>query len=73
MSKTRGIEPGSLAPIPRVALTKRQAAEALSISLRSFENYVQPELRMIRRGRMRLVSVTELQRWAEENAERVFE
>jgi len=54
--------------VPRVALTKSEAAEALGISIDSFERHVQPELRVIRRGRMRLVPLRELERWAAENA-----
>ncbi len=50
--------------VPRVTLTKAEAAAALGISIDSFERHVQPELRVIRRGRMRLVPVRELERWA---------
>ncbi len=39
------------------------------MSIDSFERYVQPELRLIRRGRIRVVPVRELERWLEENAE----
>lgn len=73
MSKTRGVEPGSLAPIPRVALTREEAAAALGVGLETFRTKVQPELQMIRRGSVRIVAVTELQRWIDENAERVLE
>jgi hypothetical protein len=60
-------------PIPRVALTREEAATSLGMgSVDSFERYVQPHVRMIRRGRLRLVPVTELQRWVEDNAERVL-
>ena len=38
----------------------------------SFERHVQPELRLIRRGKLRLVPVAELERWANESAESVF-
>ncbi len=41
-------------------------------SVDSFERYVQPHVRMIRRGRLRLVPVAELERWCEDNAERVL-
>jgi excisionase family DNA binding protein len=58
------------APIPRVALTREEAAAALGLSLDSFERYVQPGIRMIRRGRLRLVPVAELDRWADDAAER---
>ena len=40
--------------------------------LDSFERHVQPELRLIRRGKLRLFAVAELERWANENAESVF-
>jgi hypothetical protein len=38
------------------------------MSLDSFERHVQPELRLIRRGKLRLVPVAELERWANESA-----
>jgi hypothetical protein len=57
------------APIPRLALSREEAAAAIGMSLDSFERHVQPTLRLCRLGRMRLVSVRELERWLEENAE----
>jgi hypothetical protein len=45
---------------------------SLGMSLDSFERHVQPELRLIRRGKLRLVPVAELERWASESAESVF-
>ena len=54
--------------VPRLALTRAEAAEAIGVSLDSFERHVQPELRIIRRGRMRLIPLRELERWATENA-----
>jgi hypothetical protein len=59
--------------IPRIALTREEAAASLGMgSVDSFERYVQPHVRMIRRGRLRLVPVSELQRWAEQSSERVL-
>lgn len=55
-----------------VAITKAQAATALSMSVDSFERYVQPDLRVIRRGRLVLIPVAELERWARDNAERTL-
>jgi hypothetical protein len=52
-----------------VAVTRDVAANMLSMSLDSFERYVQAEVRIIRKGRMRLVPVSELQRWANANAD----
>jgi hypothetical protein len=60
------------APIPRVALTLPEAAAALGVGPDFFDQHVRPELRVIRRGSKRLIPVLELQRWAEENAERVL-
>jgi excisionase family DNA binding protein len=62
-----------LAPIPRLGLTREEAAASLGMSLDSFERHVQPSIRMCRLGRMRLVPVSELQRWLEDNAERTLE
>jgi hypothetical protein len=58
-----------MAPILRRALKREEAALSLGMSLDSFEKYVQPTIRMIRRGKLRLVPMRELDRWLEENAE----
>ena len=63
----------STAPIPRLALTREEAAAAIGMSLDSFERHVQPTLRLVRLGRMRLVPIAELERWLGENAERTIE
>lgn len=52
----------------RLALNKVEAAKALSMSVDSFERYVMPSLKVVRRGRLVLVPVTELDRWLRENA-----
>jgi hypothetical protein len=57
------------APIPRFALTLPEAAAALGMSPSSFERYVRPQVRLIRRGAMVLVPCSELERWGDENAE----
>jgi hypothetical protein len=59
--------------IPRVALTRQEAAEALGMGLTSFEQYVQPHVKIVRRGKLRVIRVAELERWAEENEERVLD
>jgi excisionase family DNA binding protein len=53
---------------PRLALTKPEAAEALGVSLDSLERYVMAELRVVRRGRLVLIPVSELQRWLDRSA-----
>ena len=56
--------------IPRLALDRAEAAAALGISLDSFERYVQPQVRIIRLGRLRLVAIAELEDWARSAGER---
>jgi hypothetical protein len=58
--------------IPRIALTPAEAAAAIGVGPDFFDANVAPELRLIRRGRKRLVPVSELERWTAENAEHVF-
>lgn len=60
------------ASIPRIALTPAEAAAAIGVGPDFFDEKVAPELCLIRRGRKRLVPVTELERWTVENAERVL-
>ena len=55
-----------------IAVSKTEAAAALSMSVDSFERYVQSDVRCVRRGRLRLFPVAELERWADANAERIF-
>jgi len=58
-----------MAPIPRRALKREEAAQSLGMSLDSFEKYVQPSIRMCRLGKLRLVPMIELDRWLEHNSE----
>ena len=57
---------------PQLALSKPDAAAALDISINSFERHVQPDLRVVRIGKLRLFPVEELERWLRENSERLF-
>lgn len=59
--------------VPRLALTYLEASECLGVSADFFREHVAPDLRVVRRGRKKLVSVRELERWLDENAARVFE
>jgi hypothetical protein len=59
--------------VPRIALTPPEAAAALGVGPDFFDANVAPELRLVRRGRKRLVPVSELERWTAENASRLFE
>lgn len=57
---------------PRFALTKVEAAASLGVSVDSFERHVQAELRLVRRGKLVLVPVAELERWLDRNAARTL-
>jgi excisionase family DNA binding protein len=54
--------------VARLALRKIEAAEALGVSVDFFDEHIAPELRIVRKGRRRLISVRELERWLDENA-----
>jgi hypothetical protein len=56
--------------VPRIALTPPEAAAAIGVGPDFFEAYVAPQLRLVRRGRKRLVPVSELERWVAESASR---
>ncbi len=43
----------------RLAMTRAEAARSLGVSINSFERHVQPELRIVRRGKLRLIPVRE--------------
>jgi hypothetical protein len=58
------------ASIPRIALTPPEAAAAIGVGPDFFDANVAPEIRIVRRGRKRLVPVSELERWMVENADR---
>jgi hypothetical protein len=57
------------ASIPRIALTPSEAAAAIGVGPDFFDENVAPQLRLIRRGRKRLVPVRELERWVVESSE----
>ena len=62
-----------LRPVEPVLVTRQEAARLLAMSLDHFERYVQPDLRLVRPGRLVLVPVAELHRWADEQAARTLE
>jgi len=65
------VKASAISPVQRVALTREEAAASIGVSLTTFEQHVQPDLRLVRIGRVRLVPVEELERWTRETAERV--
>jgi hypothetical protein len=59
--------------VPRLALRPDEAAESIGVSRAFFFESVLPELRVVRRGRLRLVPVVALEEWLDRNASRVVE
>ena len=49
----------------RLALSRRDAAAALGMSLSHFQRHVQPHVRCVYSGQLRLYPVKELERWLE--------
>ncbi len=64
---------GRIADVPRLSLTRQEAAQALGVSLTVFKERIQPDLKIVRLGTARLIPVTELERWLAANAERTLE
>jgi hypothetical protein len=54
---------GWQAPAHRLAMTRAEAARALGVSINSIERHVQPELRVVRRGMLRLIPVRSSAGW----------
>jgi hypothetical protein len=53
---------------PRLALRLGEAAASVGVSHDYFADEIAPELRIVRKGRVRLVPVTEIQSWLDRNA-----
>ena len=53
----------------RLALNVEEACAALGVSWDFWAEYIAPEVRIVRRGRRKLVAVRELERWLERNGE----
>jgi hypothetical protein len=52
----------------RLALTPAEAAAAVGCSRDFFDEHIGPELRWIRRGRLKFVAITELEEWLHRSA-----
>jgi hypothetical protein len=52
----------------RLALTPAEASQSLGCSRDFFDKHIGPELRWVRRGRLKFVAIAELQDWLRRNA-----
>jgi hypothetical protein len=57
----------------RLALSPVEAAASIGMSRDSFDRCVRDEIRVVRRGKLVLVPVPELEAWLERNAARTLE
>lgn len=61
-----------LANVPRLALSIEEACESIGVGWDFWAEHVAPELRIVRRGRRKLIAVAELERWLDANGERLL-
>lgn len=54
--------------VPRLLLTRKEAAASLGMSLDTFERRVQPVIKLVPCGQLVLVPLRELERWCDERA-----
>jgi excisionase family DNA binding protein len=58
---------------PRLALSPEEAARSLGVSRDYLDEHIASELRWVRRGRRKLVSIKELEKWLERSAARTLD
>jgi hypothetical protein len=56
------------APTNRLTYSKAEAAASLGVSVDFLEEHILSDLRVIRKGRLLLIPVRELERWVERSA-----
>ena len=68
MSVAARTRPEATTTVARMLLTRREAAATLGMSLRHFQRHVQPYVRCVYSGQLRLYRPRDLERWAEAEA-----
>ena len=58
------------AAVPRMLLSRQEAADALGVSLRHFQRHVQPFVPCVYSGQLRLYRPRDLEQWAEDESAR---
>jgi hypothetical protein len=59
--------------IRRQALSIQEACESLGVSWDFWHEQIEPEVRLVRRGRRKMVPTAELDRWLDANAAALFD
>ena len=57
-----------LQPVPRLLLSRKEAAASLGMSLDTFERRVQPVIKLVPCGQLVLIPLRELERWCDDHA-----
>jgi excisionase family DNA binding protein len=60
---------GSAPGTPALALSVKQACASLGVSWDTWREHIEPEVKLVRIGRRKLIPVRELERWLAEHAE----
>lgn len=60
--------PRPVEQVPRLLLTRQEAASSLGVSVDTFERRVQPFIKIVPCGQLVLVPPRELERWVASNA-----
>lgn len=63
----RRVDRARVGSVPRITLGPDDAAAALGLCRRTFDDYVAPRLPVVRVGRRKLYRIAVLERWAEKN------
>jgi excisionase family DNA binding protein len=71
-ARPRALCGATRSPPPRTALTIKEACESLGVSWDLFHERIEPELRVVRTGRRKLIPVSELLAWLDRNAEKML-
>ncbi len=66
--RATGASARPLQAVPRLLLTRKEAAASLGMSLDTFERRVQPVIKLVPCGQLVLVPLRELERWCDDHA-----
>ena len=58
--------------VPRLALSVSEACEALGVSWNTWRHQIEPDVKLVRLGRRKLIPTTELQAWLDRHAEPIL-
>lgn len=58
--------------VPRLALSVSEACEALGVSWDTWRQHIEPDVKLVRLGRRKLIPTTELEAWLDRHAETVL-